>query len=272
MAHRARFLWVGIFALSFSVARAQSPLQIIQQAVNTEHAADQNDHSQWIYLEQIRTPKEQVVQWVAGAGQGNVQRILEKDGQGLSDAEQRKLVQGFLHDPRAQRKQVEEINHDNRQIDDLLRLLPVAFLWTETDAGPATTSLHFEPAPRFHPPTREARVFSSMTGDLVVDNQQHRICSMSGRLIHDVTFGGGIIGRLKAGSTFSLEQKQVGPFLWQLTAFHIHLQGNAILFKTVSLEQDDLRSGFKPESATVTLDQAADAVMSQPEAVQAQAR
>ena len=88
---------------------------------------------------------------------------------------------------------------------------------------PLNTFLHFEPDPNFHPPSREARVFSGMAGDLVVDNQQHRICSMNGRLIQEVTFGGGLLGKLKKGSSFSLEQAQVGPSSWQLTAIHVHL-------------------------------------------------
>lgn len=265
--------WIATLALTFPVAHAQSaqqrsPQQIIQQAVNVEHAADDNDHSQWIYLEEIHKPKEQVLQWVATTPQGDVCRVLENKGQRLSAAEQRDLIQNFLHDPKAQRKQLSEIRHDLQQIDDLLRLLPVAFVWTQTGSTATTTSLHFEPAPHFHPPTREARVFSGMAGDLVVDNRQDRIRSMRGSLIHEVTFGGGILGKLKEGSSFSLEQEQVGPSLWELTAFHIHLVGNAFLFKSVSLQQDDLRSGFEQESSTPDLDQAATLVMTRPEAVQ----
>jgi hypothetical protein len=93
---------------------------------------------------------------------------------------------------------------------------------------------------------------------------------MSGHLLHDVTFGGGLLGKLKKGSSFSLEQEQVGPSLWQLTAFHIRLEGNALLFKSVSLQQDDKRASFEAEPSTVTLDEAANVVMSQPEAVQMQ--
>ena len=104
-----------------------------------------------------------------------------------------------------------------------------------------------------------------MTGDLVVDNQQHRICKVKGHLIHDVTFGGGLLGRLKERSSFALEQQQVGPSVWELTAIHVHLEGNALLFKSVSLQQDDKRSRFQPEPANVTLEQAATSVMSQPE-------
>lgn len=263
----ACLLWTGTIVLALSVAHAQSPQQIIQQVVDTEHSADENDHSQWVYLEEIHKPKEQVVQWVAATPQGNIQRVLEKNAQKLSASEQHDLIQNFLHDPRAQKKQLSESDHDNKQIDDLLQLLPVAFLWTQTEATATDTSLHFEPAPHFHPPTREARVFSSMAGDVTVDNQQHRILSMSGHLMHEVTFGGGLLGRLKEGSSFSLEQAQVGPSLWQLTAFHVRLEGNALLFKSISLQQDDKRSDFEPEPSTITLDGAATEVMNQPETV-----
>ena len=261
---KRQFFWVGILALSFSSIYAQSPQQIIQQTVDNERAADRNDHSNWIYLEESDKPKEHVLQWVAATQQGNVERVLERDARQLPETEQRELIQKYLHDTRAQKKQIEEGDHDNKQIDDLLKLLPEAFIWTQTGATATTTSLHFDPAPNFHPPTREARVFSSMTGDLVVDNQQHRICKIKGHLMHEVTFGGGLLGRLKERSSFALEQQQVGPSVWELTAIHVHLEGNALLFKSVSLQQDDRRSKFHPEAANVTLEQAATSVMKEP--------
>jgi hypothetical protein len=258
------FFWVGIAVLLLPAAHAQSPQQIIEQVVASERTADQNDHSNWIYLEESDKPKEHLLQWVGATQRGNVERILEKDDRELPQTDQRALIEKFLHDTKAQNKQVAEANHDNKQIDDFLKLLPSAFIWTETGATATTTSLHFEPAPNFHPPTREARVFSSMTGDVVVDNQQRRICKMKGHLIHDVTFGGGLLGRLKERSSFALEQQQVGPSVWELTAIHVHLEGNALLFKSVSLQQDDKRSRFQAESANITLEQAATSVMTEP--------
>ena len=192
---RTHLVAVGLLALSFPSLHAQSPQQIIQQVVDVERKADQNDHSNWIYLEESDKPKEHLVQWVAATQRGNVERVLEKDAQQLPEGRQRELIEKFMHDTRAQNKQVEEANHDNRQIDDLLKLLPEAFIWTQTGSTANTTSLHFDPAPNFHPPTREARVFSSMTGDLVVDNQQHRICKIKGHLFHDVTFRRGPFGK-----------------------------------------------------------------------------
>jgi hypothetical protein len=261
---RALFFCAIMLVSAFGKAHAQNPQDLIQQVVNSERTADRNDKTDWIYLEESDKPKEHVLQWVVSTQRGNVERVLEKDDQELPESKQREIIEKFLHDTRAQNKQLSEANHDNQQIDDLLKLLPVAFIWTETGTTRSTTSLHFEPSPAFHPPTREARVFSSMTGDVVVDNQQLRICKIKGHLIHDVTFGGGLLGRLKERSSFALEQQQVGPSVWELTGIHVHLEGNALLFKSVSLQEDDKRSRYQPEPGNMTLDQAATSVMSQP--------
>jgi hypothetical protein len=261
---------LGVLAFPATLACAQTPQQIIQQVVDTERTENKNDHSQWIYLDNSSKPKEHLLQWVATTPRGDVDRVLIKDGREVSEPEQLSLIQKFLHDTHAQKKQLAENAHDYQQVDDFLKLLPSGFIWTVVRTTPAETTLHFVPDPKFHPPTREARVFAAMTGDLVVDNQQHRIRSMSGHLIHDVTFGGGLLGRLKEGSSFSLDQQQVGPSLWQLTAIRVHLQGNALLFHSVSLQQDEERSRFSEEPNNITLDQAAQTVMHQPGSAQQQ--
>ena len=261
---KSRLYWLAILVLPLSLARAQSPQQFIQQIVDTERTANQNDHSQWIYLDHSVKPKEQVLSWVGTTPHGNVDRILVKDGHELAEPEQQTFIQKFLQDPHAQKKQMIENAHDYQQVDDLLRLLPAGFIWTVLRTTPEETTLHFVPNPGFHPPTREARVFAAATGELVADNRQHRIRSVHGTLVHDVTFGGGLLGRLKQGGSFAIEQQQVAPSLWQLTLIHIHLDGNALLFKSISFQEDDDRSRFTQQRGTPTLDQAAAAVLQQP--------
>ena len=258
---------VAVFAagvlFAVGAAGAETPQSLIQRAVNSERAANQNDHSNWLYHEVVKKPKDGVVQWVAATQHGDVHRVYQRNGQRVPDAKQRDAVQDFLHDARAQKKSVEEDAHDAKQIDDFLTLLPVAFIWTQTGADAVNTTLHFEPDPKFHPPTREAKVFSGMVGDVVVDNQQLRIRSMAGHLVHDVTFGGGLLGRLREGSSFALEQSQTAPSLWQLTSLHVHLVGNALLFKSVSLEEDDERTNFELQSPNETIEQAGELVIRQ---------
>jgi hypothetical protein len=265
--HR-HLLALAVLALSLPLAHAQTPQQIIQQIVDTERTENKNDHSHWIYLDHSVKPKEQLLCWVATTPQGNVDRILVKDGRELVEPEQQTQIQKFVHDPHAQKKQMTENAHDYQQIDDILRLLPDGFIWTVLQTTPEETTLHFVPNPSFHPPTHEARVFAAATGELVADNHQHRIRSVHGTLIHDVTFGGGLLGRLKQGGSFAIEQQQVAPSLWQLTLIHIHLDGSALLFKSISFQEDDDRSRFTQQQANPTLDQAASAVMQQPGSAQ----
>jgi hypothetical protein len=259
---------LAVLALSLPLAHGQTPQQIIQQVVDTERAENRNDHSNWIYLDHSVKPKEQLLRWVGTTPHGNVDRILVKDGHELAEPEQQTFIQKFVHDPHAQKKQMTENAHDYQQIDDILRLLPEGFIWTVLRTTPEETTLHFVPNPAFHPPTHEARVFAAATGDLVADNRQHRIRSVHGTLLHDVTFGGGLLGRLKQGGSFTIEQQQVAPSLWQLTLIHIHLDGSALLFKSISFQEDDDRSRFTQELANPTLDQAASAVMQQPGSAQ----
>jgi len=256
--------------LPLAPAHAQTPQQFIQQVVDTERAENKNDHSQWIYLDHSVKPKEQLLCWVATTPQGDVDRVLVKDGRELPEPEQQTQVQKFLHDPHAQKKQMAENAHDYQQVDDLLRLLPDGFTWTVVNTTPDETTLRFVPNPSFHPPTREARVFAAATGELIADNRQHRIRSVHGQLVHDVTFGGGLLGRLKQGGSFAIEQQQVAPSLWQLTLIHIHLEGNALLFKNISFQEDEDRSRFTQEQSSPTLDQAAQSVMRQPGSAQPQ--
>src|ERR1700685_2711796 len=107
---KAHLFWAGILVLSFSTGHAQTPQQIIQQAVDAERTADQNDHANWIYLEESDKQKEHLLQWVAATQQGDVDRVLEKDERQLPEAEQREMIQKYLRDTHAQKKQIEENN------------------------------------------------------------------------------------------------------------------------------------------------------------------
>lgn len=261
---RRPILALAALALPLTVAHAQTPQQIIQQVVDAERNANQNDRSLWIFLDQSKKPTEQVTQWIATTRQGNVQRILVKNGSPQPESEQQAGIQKFLRDTHAQKKQAEAKAHELKQINEILRLLPDGFIWTVSKTTPEETTLHFVPNPNFKPPSREAHVLTAATGDLVADNQQHRIRRCNGRLMHDVKFGGGFLGRIKQGGTFAIEQKPVAPSLWQLTVIHVHIDGKVLLFKSLNFQEDDDRSRFTQQPDNSTLDQAAKAIRQQP--------
>jgi hypothetical protein len=223
----------------------QDAKQIVQQAVQTELAANRDDHSRWLYFEVDRKPKNSVTQWVAETPYGDLDRVLEENSQKLSVADQQKKMDGFIRDSDEQAKRRKAGQHDDDQATELLKLLPDAFMWARTGSQDGRTTLHFQPDSKFHPPDREARVFAAMEGDMTVDDTQHRIVSLKGRLIHDVKFGGGLFAILKTGGTFDVERRETGKAVWQITETHVHIEGHALLFKSISEQEDDVKTRFK---------------------------
>jgi len=177
------------------LAHGQDAKQLVQQAVTTELAANDADHSRWLYFEVDRKPKATVKQWVAETEKGYLCRVEEENSRVLSAAEQQQQMDRFGRDTEAQAKQRKAAHEDERRATELLKLLPQAFEWSATGTRGSDTILHFRPLASFHAPNREARVFAAMEGDMAVDDKQHRIVSLQGRLIHDVKFWGRITGQ-----------------------------------------------------------------------------
>ncbi len=262
--HCGRWLILWLLLAERSIeALAQNPKQFVQHAVETELAADRNDHSRWLFFETDSTPGNSVKQWVADTGQGSLRRVLDQNGQPLSQGDQRARMDRFIENPQAQGKQRKSGQHDDQQAEEMLRLLPNAFIWSINGTHNGQTTLHFRPDPNFEAPDWETRVFAAMEGDMVVDNKQLRIASLNGRLIHDVKFAWGLLGLLKTGGTFDVERRETGPSIWQITETHIHIQGNALLFKNISQIEDDVKSQFKRLPAQISLTEAETDLMKQ---------
>ncbi len=255
--HLAVFLSVLALALGNSLsARAQDPKQMVQQVVTTELTAAKADQTLWLYYEVDRKPNSRVQQWVAQTPKGDLRRVLEENDRRLSEAQQRVRMDGFLRDLGAQAKDRRKQQEDIKQTVELLKLLPEAFLWTCTGNQGPTTTLHFTPDAKFHAPNREARILSGVEGDLLVNSAQHRIVSLKGQLIHEVKFGGGLLGELKAGGNFDIERREIRSGEWQITETHVHFEGHMLLFKSVSEHEDDEKSDFQQLPSSVSFEQA----------------
>lgn len=277
-----RFEWMraplagllGVIALSqcFVLATAQNERAFVQKAVQNELAKDDADHSHWLYLEVDQKPESPVTQWVAETANGVLHRVLRIDGHALSDAEQKSRIDRFLGDPSAQAKERKSSAHDDKEATEMLQMLPAAFLWTRTGEHGNETILHFRPDPNFRPPDLEARVFAAMEGDMAVDRRQMRIASLKGRMIQDVKILGGWLGKLYAGGTFDVERRETGGGIWQITETHVHINGHALIFKTISEQEDDVKSNFKQLPANVTMQQVRSEILNAHEGQREQSR
>lgn len=243
---------------------AQDARSLVQETVNAEIAADEADQSRWSFYDVDQKPDKSVEQWVAQSSQGDVSRVIKKNGKPIPLAQQRQKVESFIRNSDAISQQRQNDKKDAQQAEALLRMLPGAFLWSVMEKNDITTTFRFKPNPNFNPPGRQARVFAAMGGEMTVNNLQHRIKKLKGTLLYDVNFGWGLLGSLKKGGWFEVDREQVAPGLWQINATHVHIQGRALLFKTISEHEDDTRSSFERLPDNITLRQAADEVMKKP--------
>jgi hypothetical protein len=256
---RGKTFWLGAAGVALLVVpavRAQDAREIVQQAVNDQLNADRNDNSHWRYVEtEMNGDKFVVVETETGA----IKRHIDENGHPASAAtlaDDDNSIQRFIHDPSLQAKQRQNGAHDDKSSIELLNLMPEAFVWTVESVTPHETTLSYKPKPNFDPPDMEARVMGMMSGTLVVTNPRHRIKTFKGQLQSDVNIGFGLLARIKAGSTFDIERREVAPGYWQIAETHVHITGHALFFKTIGTQEDEEKSDFRLVPLGTTLEQA----------------
>ena len=231
----------------------QSPeaQSLVQRAVEVELAADRDDHSLWHYRMSEKTEDDTLYD-VVDTTQGELKRKIQVHGRPVTPDEQKAetaRIQSYLTDSRLQAKNKRDGEHDDASAAKLLNLLPKAFLWKVAEENAESIRLHFDPDPAFKAPDYESRVLSAMTGDLIVDKKQHRIATIRGTLAHEVDFGYGLFGKLKQGGTFNVERRQLAPGVWQITDTHVHIDGRALLFKTIGQQEDEVKTDWHLSTA-----------------------
>jgi hypothetical protein len=246
-------------------ANSKSAEQLVRQAVRSELAADAADHSLWLYYEVDRKPSGGVVQWAAQTHMGELDRLLRQNGHQLSPAQQRAKMDRFIHDSAAQARQRRGGRQDDKQAQQMLTMLPNAFIWTKIKQEGTEIYLHFRPNPSFNAPTWEPRVFAGMEGEMIVDDRGYRIASLRGRLIREIKFVWGLFGELDPGGTFDVERRETGNGVWQITQTHVHIQGHALIFKSISDQEDDVKSRFEELPQNITLEAAEQLLLQKPE-------
>ena len=236
-----------------SAPAEESPVEFVQRAVSNELQQDRADHSHWLYFEGDLKPGHYVRQWVAETSDGNLTRVVQLDGRKLTIEQQEQRVNAYLNNPSLQARQRKSEAHDDREAEEMLNLLPRAFIWTRTGENGEDVLLHFRPNPDFRPPDLESKVFAAMEGEMRVNQRAMRIASIKGTLIQSVKIFGGIFGQLDAGGTFDVERRETGEGVWQITETHVHIRGHALIFKTISEQEDDEKWDFKPLPDGITM-------------------
>jgi len=243
--------------LHAQVHAPETPVQLVRDVVYNE-LHDHQRHGYWRYwIEKQAQQQTKVVEQVETAD-GPVTRLVSNGGRPLNavdQQEEQERLDHLLRSPQEQARHRQDFIDDEKRIGRILALLPEAFLFEDAGMEDGCFHLRFRPNPEFPPHSIEARIFHAMRGDLWIDARLKRMERLDGQLEENVDFGYGILGRLYKGGWFRLQRTQVSSTDWKTERLEIHMNGRALFLKTISRETSEVRGGFAPVPAGLSLAQ-----------------
>jgi len=248
---RVPWVMAGIMAVAQGIfcAHAQPPIpvgQLVREVVYNE-LNDHVSHGYWRFWVDSHSPKESLREEFLETAEGPISRIELSNGRPL-DAEGRQLEQARLHhllsSPAEQARHRQEYDDNEKRIGRIVALLPDAFLYEYAGEENGCYRMRFRPNPAYPAHSIEARIFHAMSGELWVSAANKRMVRLDGRLNQDVSFGFGILGRLYKGGWFSLQRAQVSSTDWKTERFELHMNGRAILLKSLLRKSASSEAAF----------------------------
>lgn len=230
--------------------------ELARKIIRNESKAEAADQSHWIFRLERKKPGKHELKEVVEAKSGDLERVLSVNGQPLAPKDkenQERILNAEVHNPSELRERQKNKIQDEERTQRMLRMLPDAFNFAYEEERGDLIKLKFTPKPNFHPPSTEARVFHAMEGEMLLNTREERLIEIQGHLTREVKFAGGLLGHLDRGGEFHVKQAEVAPGLWELTLLHVDMHGKALFFKSISVQQDEVRSHYKRVADDLTL-------------------
>jgi hypothetical protein len=249
------------FPQSDSGRLGMSPNELARRVIGNELKFQADDHGHWMYRLKKEESGRNQVQEILETKDGSLSRLLSIDGRPLNAKQQQKeyqRLQRLVSHPDEQRKLQQASNKKAEQGARLFKILPDVFVFAYAGRQGNFVTLTFRPNPNFQPPSIEARVLHSMQGEMTVETVHERLTAISGHLMEDVKFGGGLLGHLDKGGNFEVRQTEVAPGDWEMTVLSVDMKGKALLFKAIGTHEIESHSDFHRISDDITLAEAQD--------------
>ena len=224
----------------------EPPVTLVREVVYNE-LHDHERHGWWRYWIEKHAPKETLLEEQVETSDGPLMRVKMMNGHPLDAKGQQQeetRLQTLLDSPSQQASLKQAYIEDEKRIGRIVALLPEAFLYEDMGEENGLRHLHFRPNPNYPPHSIEARIFHAMSGDLWIDARMKRMAALKGQLMENVDFGFGILGRLYKGGWFELRRTEVSTVDWKTERLEVHMNGRAMLFKTIARETSEVRGGF----------------------------
>ena len=210
---------------------------------------------------------------------GPLRRLIAIDNQPLTpdqtQAEQRR-IDDLVANPDDFRRSNQAHKDDEARATQLLQLIARAFLITPDGEVNGCARFAFQPNPAFQPSSYQERVAHEMAGTVSLkqppepsrepsgsnsparsDSSKIRLCTLQATITHPVEFGFGMLGHIDQGGHFSLDRKQIDANIWKSDRISVHITGKILLLKSLTQDQEVVRTKIRIVPQNLTLSQAA---------------
>jgi hypothetical protein len=196
------------------------------------------------YLMRTVNPKGDTTREVIESAQGNVARLIQRDGKPITateDAAERNRLNDILASPNDFLKHQQRDRAGLNYAIQLIKLMPQAGLYVYAPGQPqppgATSPqvvIDFQPNPAFHPPSMVAEVLTGLKGRVWLDARTATVTRIEGDLIRSVNFGWGVVAHIYPGGHVEFEQTLVDGKRWTYSHLDMNITVREVMFHTVN--------------------------------------
>jgi hypothetical protein len=149
-------------------------------------------------------------------------RLLERDGMPVADARPERFE-------RRRRPQARS------SIEDTVAVLRFEVARRERVGGRDQIVVTFEPKEGAKPQTREGRLARVLKGTIWIDEEALEVVRAEATAMDDVSYGLGVVARLRKGAVMSLTRERVADRVWLPTSVRFSGEGRAMLFRKLNV-------------------------------------
>lgn len=229
-------------------------LELIARATEHELEALENpvpfryqERLQWSWGTETRS--------VIETSEGRADRVVQfADGPLSSEqqAKQERRLKKLLSDHDAVKHELQDQKAETQRRIRMVKAFPRAFFFDFVGRENGLLRFEFRPNPEFSPKDRETQMYRGMEGKVWVEPVHERIVQVQGKLVKDVSFGWGIVGRLNKGGIYEISQTQLSPGIWRITTLNVDVKGRMFFLNSFRFMRRESNSHFRPVSASLS--------------------
>jgi hypothetical protein len=175
-------------------------------------------------------------------GGGTLKILLKDKGTPTEPADYRRQLQLWedilqrMLQPDDPKGKVARDKYQKRQREraDFLDAMNDAYIvkWVDQEdhGGRNCDVFQLTPNPDFHPRSMFQNALTHVTAKIWVDHDADQLVRGEANILSDVSFGGGLLGKLYRGGFVSMEQAEVAPGIWLPTRTEYQFAGRKFLF------------------------------------------